>query len=87
MAELSRARPRFTVYSRAYCHLCDDMLEALEALRGEAGFDFEAVDVDADPVLECRFGEFVPVLMHGERELARGRLDSSLVRAYLRDFG
>ena len=87
MAERSSRGPVFTVYSRGYCHLCDDMLDALEALRAEAGFDVETVDVDADPALEHRFGEHVPVLMHGERELARGRLDLSVVRAYLRDFG
>jgi len=87
MAEQPLSRPRFTVYSRGYCHLCDDMLGALETLRAEASFDIETVDVDADPALERRFGEYVPVLMHGERELARGRLDPSVVRAYLRDFG
>ena len=59
------------------------MIEALEALRGELGFGLSVVDVDADPALEERYGELVPVLAHGERELARYRLDPSIVRAYL----
>ena len=63
------------------------MLASLEALRGELGFGLDVIDVDAAPELERRYGEFVPVLMHGERELARWRLDSSALRAYLHDIG
>jgi len=78
---------QLTLYSRAYCHLCQDMLAALEVLRSEFGFDIEVVDVDADPELERRFNELVPVLMHGGRELARWRLDVPVLRAYLADIG
>ena len=58
-----------TLYSRSYCHLCDDMAAALEPLRDEFGFGIERVDVDRDPALEARYGERVPVLAHGEAEL------------------
>lgn len=63
------------------------MLAALEALRAEVDFAIEAVDIDAEPELERRYDELVPVLMHGERELARGRLDAYALRAYLYDIG
>jgi hypothetical protein len=72
-----------TVYARAYCHLCDEMLAGLEPLRHELGFELAVLDVDADEALEQRFGELVPVLAHGDRELARYRLDPAIVRAYL----
>jgi glutaredoxin len=74
---------RMTLYSRAYCHLCHEMQEELEALRGEFGFQLEVLDVDADEGLEQRFGELVPVLEHEGAELARYRLDTAAVRAYL----
>ena len=78
------ADPReFTLYSRSYCHLCDDMAAALEPLRTAFGFGIRVVDVDADPALEERYGEKVPVLMHGETELCHYFLDAALVRAYL----
>lgn len=77
------AAVRLTLYSRAYCHLCHEMLVALEALRAELRFNLEVLDVDSDPALERRLGEDVPVLMHEERELARHRLEPALVRAYL----
>ena len=79
--------PRLRLYGRDYCHLCHDMLAALEALRGEPGiafFDIEVVDVDADPALEAKYDELVPVLVDGEgRELCHYFLDAARVREYL----
>ncbi len=83
--------PRLTLYSRDYCHLCHDMLAALEALRGEAGvphFDIAVVDVDANPVLEAKYNELVPVLVDGaSRELCHYFLDAAKVREYLGALG
>ena len=63
------------------------MLAALEALRGEpdvAFFDIDVVDVDADPLLEAKYNELVPVLVDGEgRELCHYFLDAAKVREYL----
>ena len=78
--------PGLVLYGRAYCHLCEDMLAVLERLRTEFDFAVSVVDVDSDPELERRFGEVVPVLAHGERELARTRLDEALLRVYLSRF-
>jgi thioredoxin reductase (NADPH) len=76
-----------TLYSRAYCHLCEEMRAGLETLREALGFELRVLDVDADSELEERFGERVPVLAHGERELASCRLDAEIVRAYLAGMG
>ena len=75
--------PSLTVYSRTYCHLCDDMLAALQPLQARHGFALQVIDVDSDPDLEQRYGELVPLLMHGEHELCRYRLDAVAVTAYL----
>jgi len=75
--------PRFTLYGRSYCHLCDEMLAALAPLRSEFGFAVDVVDVDSDALLEARFGSLVPVLMHAGSELCHYHLDSAKVRAYL----
>jgi hypothetical protein len=72
-----------TLYSREYCHLCHDMLALVEPMRERFRFDIQVRDVDADPGLEERFGELVPVLMHQERELARYRLDPRTLETYL----
>jgi hypothetical protein len=78
--------PRFTLYSRSYCHLCEDMLAALSAM-APAGqpFQIDVVDVDADPALVARFDELVPVLFGdaGAPELCHYFLDHAAVRRYL----
>ena len=67
------------------------MLAALQTLRGEPGvvfFDIDVVDVDADPALEAKYDELVPVLVDGEgRELCHYFLDAAKVREYLGALG
>lgn len=50
------------LYSRSYCHLCDDMREALVPYAAEFEFDLTIVDVDGDPRLVALYDELVPVL-------------------------
>jgi len=76
----------FTLYSRSYCHLCDDLLQALLQLQTTTlRFDVHVIDVDADQTLVARFDELVPVL-YGDLEkpeLCHYFLDEASVRAYL----
>ena len=39
------------------------MIAGLQAMRARVPFELEVVDVDADPALEARYGELVPVLV------------------------
>ncbi|MBX3651502.1 MAG: glutaredoxin family protein [Burkholderiales bacterium] len=74
------------LYGRSWCHLCDDMLAGLRALPAGRPFQVSVVDVDTDAALERRFGDKVPVLMHGERELCHYHLDVAAVTEYLLNF-
>ena len=53
----------FILYSRSYCHLCDDMLLALAQCADSRPFAVEVIDVDNEPVLLARYDELVPALM------------------------
>ena len=80
---------RFILYSRSYCHLCDDMLKALRELSGEA-LPIEVIDVDLQDELVERYDELVPVLMglevgHAPRQLCNYFLNENNVRAFLTD--
>ena len=59
------------------------MRDALSPLATAAGATIEEIDVDSEPALEARWGEHVPVLLAGERELCRHRLDRAVLAAYL----
>jgi glutaredoxin len=72
-----------TLYGRRWCHLCDDMRAALEPLLAEFGVQVEVVDIDADPALEARYNELVPVLVCDGIELCHYNLDGDGVRAAL----
>ncbi|MGZ9014694.1 MAG: glutaredoxin family protein, partial [Burkholderiales bacterium] len=54
-----------TVYSRNYCHLCEDMIAGLGALQARYRFELSVIDIDTDPALTARYDEDVPVLAHG----------------------
>ena len=77
---------KLTVLSREWCHLCDELLEALRPLALELGVDIEVFDVDFDPSLEERWGELVPVVLSGQTELCHYHLDPSAIRAHFRNF-
>ncbi|OYO29946.1 glutaredoxin family protein [Janthinobacterium sp. PC23-8] len=78
----------FTLYSRSYCHLCQDMFDALQGLQTAArSFTVEVIDIDTspDPALLVRFDELVPVLYGdlAQPELCHYFLDEAAVRRYL----
>jgi thiol-disulfide isomerase/thioredoxin len=76
----------FTLYSRNWCHLCDDMLQALLALQAvNERFEVSVIDVDADACLVERFDELVPVLFGdpAQPELCHYFLDAPAARAWV----
>jgi glutaredoxin len=68
-------RPKLTVLSREYCHLCEEMIAGLKRFQARYDFDIEVIDVDRDAKLEERWGDNVPVLLDGGREVCRHFLD------------
>ena len=59
------------------------MREAVVPLAAKAGVSLREIDIDTDPELEARWGEWVPVLLAGEHELCHHRFDPDAVGAYL----
>ena len=72
-----------TLISRHYCHLCHDMEVALLPLVKEFGAVLNIIDVDLDPMLEARFDELVPVLLHRDNAICHHFLDERKTREYL----
>jgi glutaredoxin len=75
--------PRVTVVTRAGCHLCQDAETAVAALSAELGFGWTAVDVDADPARQDRYGDRVPVILVDGREHGYWRVEAARLRAAL----
>ena len=59
------------------------MRAAVRPLAERAGLTVHELDVDADPALEARWGDLVPVLLVGQNELCHYRFDRAAFDAYL----
>lgn len=77
--------PPVTLYTRADCHLCDEVRTLLDDLAGSLGFTIEAVDIDADPELRSRYRYAVPVIAVGTEEIARAPVRAAALEAVLRE--
>ncbi len=73
---------RLIVYGRKDCHLCFDMIAALNELQTRFYFRVELVDVDSNVELLTQFGERVPVLIAGGEEICHFHLDPIALDAY-----
>lgn len=79
---------RFTVYSRSWCHLCEDMLNALRAFPIGEAHAIEVLDVDTDEALLARYDELVPVLVARrgdgpDTEICHYHLDRAALSSFL----
>ncbi|MEP7181600.1 MAG: glutaredoxin family protein [Betaproteobacteria bacterium] len=86
---------RLTLLVRAYCHLCDEMADALRPLAQAYGVTVDLIDVDdagyGNGPLEAAWGDRVPVLFAGApdaaTELCHYRLDRRRVELVLSGAG
>ena len=75
--------PRFQLYSRPLCGLCEEMLAELQALPAVRPFGIDVLDVDADPATRVRYGHKIPVLLFAGELVCHGRLDPDEVHKTL----
>lgn len=75
--------PRFLLYSRPLCGLCEEMLAELQTLPAAQPFGIDVLDVDADPATRVRYGHKIPVLLFAGELVCHGRLDRDEVHKTL----
>lgn len=73
------ADPRFLVFSRESCPLCDEFVAELARELAASGEGFAVRDVDADPETRRRYGLKVPVLTCEGSVVCHGVLDAGAV--------
>lgn len=71
------------LYTRAGCHLCEEVKQQLEALRREIHFGLRLVDVDSDPTLQAQYTNDVPVVLLDGKKVAKHRLNLAQLRRQL----
>lgn len=72
-----------TVYSKPDCHLCEDAVTLLSALRSELDFELRELDITRDEALHRAYFERIPVIDLDGEELCEYFVDEALVRERL----
>ena len=77
-----------TVYARENCHLCHDMIIALQNLQKQVLFNLQVIDIDTKPELVALYGENIPVLVstHTNQEICHHFLDLAALDDYIGKF-
>ncbi len=70
---------------RRGCHLCTDMVQALERLRPELGFEYSQIDIDSNPDLLRQYDTRGPVLVAGDTEICYYFLEEQCLRAHFQE--
>ena len=65
---------KVTLYTRRGCHLCDEAKQAIDSARRRTPFDYEELDIDADPDLQRLYNEEVPVIAIDGRKAFKYRV-------------
>jgi hypothetical protein len=74
-----------TLLTRPECGLCQDMLDALQALRSRHELPpLRLLDVDSDRELQRRYGMKIPVLLLDDAPVCSVRLDRDELLRVLR---
>jgi glutaredoxin len=68
-------KPTVTLYTRIGCCLCDDAKRVLFEARSRADFDYEELDIDADPELLRLYNDEVPVIAINRVKAFKYRVD------------
>jgi glutaredoxin len=65
-----------TLYSRAGCHLCDEMKAVVQRAvhTMAAAIRIEEIDISTDAALEARYGLEIPVLLIDGKKAAKYRV-------------
>lgn len=64
-------------YTRAGCHLCDDALAIVSAVRARRPFALTFVDLDLDADARARYWDKIPVVEIDGRLHAKYRVDAA----------
>jgi hypothetical protein len=68
---MAEAGATLRFHNRPGCTLCEKAWPVAQELARRHGLLLCTVDVSTDPEFEARYGERIPVLVLGERELVR----------------
>lgn len=77
---------KFELYTRAGCHLCEEMERDILPLQNSLAFEAQIIVINGDEALEQEYGERVPVLAHGDDIICEYVIDEDNLKKAVRQF-
>lgn len=74
-----------TLYSRAGCHLCEEMKAIIARVATRVPLRLDEIDIATDSALEDRWGTQIPVLLVDGRKIAKYRISEEALTRLLGD--
>ena len=65
---------KLLLYTRAGCHLCEEMKAVLAGARRRVSFELQEVDIESDGGLSRLYGESIPVLSINGKIAFKGKM-------------
>ena len=72
-----------TFFSRKDCHLCEDMLFALQNLSGQHSFSVRIVDIDDGSILREELNAAIPLLLLNGKVVSQYHLNYDVLQKAL----
>ena len=72
------------LYTRTGCHLCEEMEQALVKLENQLAFTTEIIEINNNQDFEKRYGDKVPILMHGNNVICTYVIDEAALSKTLK---
>lgn len=80
----TRSLQQIRVYSRAGCHLCEQLIEDLLPIVRQR-MRVDVVDIDTSPSWQAEYGTRIPVVEYGGRVICQYTLDREAIFKILAD--
>ena len=76
-------QPLVTVYGRNGCHLCESVMNQLQAVQLSLDFQLQEILIDGNLELEALYGQLIPVIHIDGKYFAHFRLDLEEFKTFL----
>ena len=80
---LSTSPPQVTFYTKAGCHLCEQVREMLDDIAAKVAYELTEIDIRSDLAIFEEYRYRIPVIVVNATHVVEGRIEySDLARAF-----
>jgi glutaredoxin len=83
LSEQTSPLPKVVFYTKAGCHLCEEVRDILDDIAAQVDYELAEIDIRSDPNIFEQYRYRIPVIIIDETTVIEGRIAySDLARAF-----